>query len=206
MIRIIVDEKTVKAGEIVNLNMIQAITGEYISDEMVAKAKAMQPNVAKAVGYTYNKLPDGGYEIVITDVAVNRMNGFIATWAPAIAAIVMRYKTEIKFMKKFAKKFIEAQKKMFASLHDDLHYDGLPADEWVDKSAKQWADNFNTVGKSKPGKTLEQKIDELNQYQEDLVNGKTKFELGTTEYIDEMVRVAKELGRLKAEKAKAEAE
>ncbi len=137
MIRIIVDAQTVKAGEVANLNMIQAITGEYISDEMVAKAKAMQPNVAKALGYTYNKLPDGGYEIVITDIAIDRMNSFVATWAPAIASLVMRYKMEIKFMKKFMKKFIDAQKKMFASLHSNLKYDGLTPDEWVDKKVKE---------------------------------------------------------------------
>ena len=205
-IRINIDARTMNESINMNLGLVQSITGEYISADDLQKAIELQPKSIECVGYRYNRAEDGSIEIVITDTAINRVNTFTSTWAPAIAGMVVTLKSQVKGIKKFLKKFLVAEKGMLSSLKDNMRINGMSEDEWIDKSAKQWADHFDDVLKSKAGKTLEQKIDELNQYQEDLVNGKTKFELGTTEYIDEMVRVAKELGRLKAEKAKAEAE
>ena len=54
MIKIIVDGNTVKNTENVNLQILQAATGEYFDPEVITQAKEMQPKVAEAM-FQYRK-------------------------------------------------------------------------------------------------------------------------------------------------------
>lgn len=205
-IRIIIDGRTMNEAIDMNLGLIQAVSGEYISSEDIKNAIEMQPKSVKCIGYTYTRDDDGRIEFVVSDEAMKRINTFTMSWAPAIAGLSVTLKAQVKAIKKFMKSLLKAHRGLVDGLKSGMTIDGMSEEKWIEESAKKWSNHFDDVLKSKSGKTLEQKIDELNQYQEDLVNGKTKFELGTTEYIDEMVRVAKELGKLKAEHAAQKAE
>lgn len=205
---IVIDGRTMEESINMNRDMFTALTGKEISDDEIKTVMEMQPNTVTCKGFTYERSIDGTVKFVITDEGIHKVNAFTRAWTPAIAGAAFMFKSQLKSLKKLFKKFIEAHKNVIASLKADMKIDGMTEDKWVEESAKKWSNHFDDVLKSKPGKTIEEKIDELNKYQEELVDGKTKFKLGTTEFLDEMVRVAKELGELKAEyaaqKAKAE--
>ena len=137
-IKIVIDGRTIKETANVSLNILNAIDPAHrVELHDVDGFMAEAPHRIECDGYKYTQHDDGTTEVIITDDAIRRVNGFVSVWAPAIAGLVVSLKAQVKVVKRFVKRLIKADAALKESMTNNLKIDGLSPDAWADKKAKE---------------------------------------------------------------------